>query len=97
MDGRNHDWTTTFLQERGGGERRNFYPIFFVSLQSAVKKISRHFLVFVQPLNDKRLKPTAERGKTCLLQMQRDSFAKFAVKPLAGELLLTQDILALCS
>lgn len=29
--------------------------------------------------------------------MQRDSFAKFAVKPLAGELLLTQDILALCS
>lgn len=65
-DHSNCAWTSTATQpfQRSDGEikRRagNFYPIFFVSLQSTVQKVSRHFLVFVQPLNDKWLKPPME-------------------------------------
>ena len=50
----------------------NFYPIFFVSLQSTVQKVPRHFLVFVQPLNDKWLEPPAESRKDASNFKQED-------------------------
>lgn len=70
MDYSNSAWTTTATQHFQGSEgeiRRKragkCYPIFFVSLQSAMQKVPRHFLVFVQPLNDKWLKPPVESRK----------------------------------
>lgn len=98
MDERNYAWTTTFLEEWRGN--RNFYPVFFISLQSPMKKISRHFLIFIQPLNDKRLKPAAERRKGVYFKHRKwcyTLFCQVCCRASVGELLLTQDILALCS
>lgn len=58
---RRSEWEMRRRRRRAG----SIHPIFFVSLQSAVQKVPRHFLVFIQPLNNKRLKPPA-KSRTCL-------------------------------
>lgn len=40
-----------------GGGKEVAHPVLFVSLQSAVQKISGHFLVLVQPLDDEGFEP----------------------------------------
>lgn len=42
----------------------NSYPIFFVPLEGPVEKISGHFLILVQPHDDKWLKPAAQHRMT---------------------------------
>lgn len=52
--------TQRFKRPEGEIRRKragNFYPIFFVSFQSTMQKVTRHFFIFIQPLNDEWLKP----------------------------------------
>lgn len=101
MDHSNCGRTTTATQpfwrsdgemiNRGAG---NFYPIFFVSLQSAVQKVSRHLLIFIQPLNDKWLKPPME---SMIYVLMTNWGHENTQGQDVTEALLTQDILALCS
>lgn len=41
----------------------NSYPIFFVPLQGSMEKVSGHFFIFIQPHDDKWLKPATEQRR----------------------------------
>lgn len=111
MDYNNSAWITTATQrfKRAEGEIRrkgagNVYPIFFVSFQSTVQKVTRHFFVFIQPLDDKWLKPPTGSNNLDICNLN-SSISKIYSRILfhrmrlflQNKTLLTQDIQALCS
>lgn len=48
---------SSVLHVKGAEESR--YPVFFVPLQGSMKEISGYFFIFIQPHDDKWLKPSA--------------------------------------